>query len=212
MTAISDARFWDRTARKYAASAVDDPEGYERTLARTLGFLQKNHSVLELGCGTGTTALRLAHAAGSYRATDISEAMIAIAGDRLREAPCPGLAFRQAVAEDFLAGDDRFDVILGFNYLHLTRDPRATLRTIRRLLKPQGIFISKTPCVGEMNLLIRRLLLPAMRAVGKAPHVSVFSVNELKQLMSDEAFTIVELESHASKGSQARPFIVAVTA
>ena len=35
----SDARFWDKTARKYAASTVSDPDGYERTLERTRAFL-----------------------------------------------------------------------------------------------------------------------------------------------------------------------------
>ena len=35
-TAMSkDARFWNRFARRYAASQIRDPEGYERTLART---------------------------------------------------------------------------------------------------------------------------------------------------------------------------------
>ncbi|WP_338000423.1 hypothetical protein [Chelativorans sp. YIM 93263] len=31
----NDARFWDRTARKYAAGPITDMAGYERTLERT---------------------------------------------------------------------------------------------------------------------------------------------------------------------------------
>ena len=35
MSTASDARFWDRTSRKYATAAIADQAGYERTLDRT---------------------------------------------------------------------------------------------------------------------------------------------------------------------------------
>ena len=34
MSTASDTRFWDRTSRKYAAAAIADQAGYERTLER----------------------------------------------------------------------------------------------------------------------------------------------------------------------------------
>ena len=134
MTAANDARFWDKTAKRYAASKIADLGGYERTLERTRSFLQPNDRVLELGCGTGTTALRLASTVGSYLATDISEQMIGIARQKLHEEQVPNLVFRPAVAEDLASEDQRFDVVLAYNYLHLVRDPGATLGTISRLL------------------------------------------------------------------------------
>jgi ubiquinone/menaquinone biosynthesis C-methylase UbiE len=78
-----DAQFWDKAARKYAASPIDDEAGFERTLARTRALIAPGVRALELGCGTGTAALRLADAAESYLATDISERMIAIAQEKL---------------------------------------------------------------------------------------------------------------------------------
>lgn len=209
MTAADDARFWDKTAERYAASKIADLGGYERTLERTRSFLQPNDRVLELGCGTGTTALRLASTVGSYLATDISEQMIGIARRKLHEEQVPNLVFRPAVAEDLASEDQRFDVVLAYNYLHLVRDPGATLAIINRLLKPQGMFISKTPCLGEMNVLIRRVLLPFMRSIGKAPHVAVFGAKQLTQLIVGEQFSIVVHEYHATRGSETRPFIVA---
>jgi ubiquinone/menaquinone biosynthesis C-methylase UbiE len=209
MSITSDARFWDRSSRKYARSAIADPNGYERTLERVRAHLQPGDSVLELGCGTGTTALRLADGVRSYLATDISGGMIAIADEKLAVESIPALSFRTATAEELVHEESRFDAVLGFNYLHLVRNVPGTLRSIHALLKPGGLFISKTPCLGDMNPLIRLLLLPAMRAIGKAPHVSSLGASALEQLVIGAGFDVLVRESHASKGKDQRPYIVA---
>lgn len=207
MSTSSDIRFWDRSSRKYARSPIKDQAGYERTLVRVRESLRPDDNVLELGCGTGTTALRLANGVRSYLATDISGAMIAIAQEKLSAEPISRLAFRAATAEALAQEASRFDVVLGFNYLHLVRDVPGTLRSIHALLKPEGLFISKTPCVGEMNPLIR-LAIPAMRAVGLAPHVSAFDKVALEQLVKGAGFEVLAREDHASKGKDARPYVV----
>ena len=209
MSITSDARFWDRSSRKYARSVIADPDGYERTLERARAHLQPGDSVLELGCGTGTTALRLADGVRSYLATDISGGMIAIADEKLAVESIPALSFRTATAEELVHEESRFDAVLGFNYLHLVRNVPGTLRSIHVLLKPGGLFISKTPCLGDMNPLIRLLLLPAMRAIGKAPHVSSLGASALEQLIIGAGFDVLVRESHASKGKDQRPYIVA---
>ena len=206
MSTASDARFWDRTSRKYAAAAISDQAGYERSLERTLALLGPADRVLELGCGTGTTALRLAGGVQSYLATDISAEMIAIAEEKHAAGPVPALVFRTATAE---ALDGQFDAVLVFNYLHLVRDLPGTLNRIHALLAADGLFISKTPCLGDMNPVIRLALLPAMRAIGKAPYVSAFRAAELSQSISAAGFEILATESHATKGKDARPYIVA---
>ena len=209
MSITSDARFWDRSSRKYARSGIADPNGYERTLERARAHLQPGDSVLELGCGTGTTALRLADGVRSYLATDISGGMIAIADEKLAVESIPALSFRTATAEELVHEEGRFDAVLGFNYLHLVRNVPGTLRSIHVLLKPGGLFISKTPCLGDMNPLIRLLLLPAMRAIGKAPHVSSLGASALEQSIIGAGFDVLVRESHASKGKDQRPYIVA---
>jgi ubiquinone/menaquinone biosynthesis C-methylase UbiE len=208
MSTASDARFWDRTSRKYAASVIADQAGYERTLERTHALLRPDDRVLELGCGTGTTALRLAGAVQSYLATDISTEMIAIAKEKHAAVSIPALVFRTATADALAAGNIQFNAVLGFNYLHLVRDPPDTLRRIHGLLAAEGLFISKTPCVGDMNPLIR-MAVPAMRAIGKAPYVSVFRAAELGQQVSAAGFDILAVENHSAKDNNKRPYIVA---
>lgn len=207
-----DAQFWDKAARKYAASPIDDEAGFERTLARTRALMAPSARALELGCGTGTAALRLADAAESYLATDISARMIAIAQEKLARVRQNGLndqlSFCQATAGTLAREDARYDAVLGFNYLHLAGNLPAVLGHIRTLLAPGGLFISKTPCVGDMNPLIR-LAIPLMRLVGKAPSVTTFSAASLEGAICAAGFEILENERHGSKKSDIRPFIVA---
>ena len=89
----NDARFWDRSARKYAAGPIADMAGYERTLERTRHHLKGGDTIFEFGCGTGTTALRLAPFAQRIVATDISAEMIAIARGKAEAAACSHVAF-----------------------------------------------------------------------------------------------------------------------
>lgn len=209
MNIESDARFWDRASRKYAKGAVADQAGYERTLESTRALLSSGDRILELGCGTGTTALQLAGDVQNYLATDISAAMIAIARERRIANPMANLRFRTVTAEAVVRGPMPFNAILGFNYLHLIRDLPGTLRHIHSLLAADGLFLSKTPCIGEMNPLIRLALLPAMRAIGKAPFAGVFRASQLSERISAAGFDILATENHATKGNDKRPYIVA---
>ncbi|GAB1318344.1 hypothetical protein MFIFM68171_08554 [Madurella fahalii] len=210
MSSETDARFWDRGAEKYSKSPVSDQAGYERTLDKTRSLLALDNHVLELGCGTGSTAVHLAPSVQSYLGTDISSKMIEIANAKTTGgATIPGLIFRMATAESIASEPSRFAAVLAFNYLHLVRDLPGTLRSIYTLLMPGGLFISKTPCLGDMNVLVSFVVLPAMRAVGLAPYAGVFTAKELQQQISAAGFEIVTTEYHASGKSDTRPYIVA---
>jgi ubiquinone/menaquinone biosynthesis C-methylase UbiE len=210
MTVESDTRFWDKTAKSYSKSSISDQAGYERTLDKTRTFLKPTDRVLELGCGTGTTALLLANGVQSYLGTDISPEMIKIANDKLRpNNALPQLSFRTAAAEELAAEKTRFTAVLGFNYLHLVRDLPGTLHSVRTLLEDGGLFITKTACIGEMNFLLKLVALPVMQAVGKAPFCATFGEAGLAEQIRAAGFDIVATEMHASKGNDHRPYIVA---
>lgn len=205
----SKARFWNRIARKYASDPIADLAGYERTLQRVQTLLSAEHEVLEIGCGTGTTALRLAPATRRLLATDVSEQMLAIAGEKLTSQPTPQLQFRLADADAPVAEQDAYDVVLAFNLLHLVTDLSQALSSASNALKPGGLLISKTPCLNEMNPLIPKLALPLMRAIGKAPPVLCFDAHQLQAAMTGQGLEILAVERHGSKDKDWRVFIVA---
>lgn len=205
---VNDARFWDRAASKYAASPISDMAGYERTLERTRHYLKGGDTVFEFGCGTGTTALRLASSVGRIVATDISGEMITIACRKAEAEGCTNVDFKVATLDAMPCSDGAFDVALGFNVLHLVAAREAALLAVHRLLKPGGIFVSKTPCLDEMNLLVR-IAVPLMQLVGKAPYVSFLGAKELEREITAAGFEIIERERHGSRGKDPRPFLVA---
>jgi ubiquinone/menaquinone biosynthesis C-methylase UbiE len=203
-----DARFWDRVARKYATDQIKDMPGYERTLERSRSLLRSTDTVLEIGCGTGTTALRLAPSVARIVGTDVSNEMIAIAREKAIAQACQNATFTVAEAVRGPGADQSYDTVLALNVLHLLADRALTLANIRRLLKPDGLFISKTPCLAEMNPLIRYAV-PVMRMIGKAPFVSFFAAPVLEAEITAAGFTIIERARHGSGRKDARIFIVA---
>jgi SAM-dependent methyltransferase len=217
---ISQAQFWNRIARKYAADKIADMPGYEASLARVRALLTPEQSVLEVGCGTGSTALRLAADVRSYLGTDLSQEMVAIARERLAQQPTPGLRFGVADAaadaslslmpdQPACAARPRFDLLLAFNLLHLLPDLEDSLARLLQPLKSGGLFISKTACLGEMNRLIPWLALPVARLLGKAPPVLVFQQAHLVSALERQGLQIESIERHGSRGKDFRVFIVA---
>lgn len=207
-TADASTRFWNRTARKYAASPIGDPAGFERTLARVRELVPAGADIFEFGCGTGTAALKLAGHAGHILATDISDGMITIAREKAAAEGVSNVAFEVGTADDPRWGTGRFDAALGFNILHLVPDRPAALAAIHRLLKPGGLFISKSVSLAEMNPMIR-LAIPFMRAIGQAPYVDTVTEATLVSEIEAAGFRIENRERHATKGKDVRPVIIA---
>ena len=184
----TEAAFWDREAEKYAASPIAKPDAYEYTLGRTRSYLKPTDRVLEIACGTGSTAIRLAPEVAEFTGTDISPEMIRIA--RGKEAP-DHLHFE--VAGD-LPETGRYDVILAHSFFHLVPDMERRFRRIYDLLPPGGHFISKTACLKGRGLKWTLIsgLVPVAQLLGKAPYFRNLSVAQLEAAVEAAGFEIVE--------------------
>lgn len=205
---VQSARFWDRIARKYAASPIEDMAGYERTIDHARRLLKSTDTVFEFGCGTGTTALKLAPSVARYVASDISAEMIAIGREKAAAEGSAKLEFAVATPEAAPYPDASFDAAIAFNVLHLIEDRAGALRAAHRLLKPGGLFLSKTPQLKAMNPGIR-LLVPLMQAIGQAPYVAFLSADDLERDIAASGFEIIERAKHGSGKKDLRTFFVA---
>lgn len=199
----SSAAFWTKAAPKYAKSPIKDMATYEHTLARTRAYLPADAKALEIGCGTGTTALKLAGDVGSLLATDIAPGMVAVA----QEKPAPAnLRFATHAPDDkALAEAGPFDAVLAFNLLHLVPDLPQTLRAVHGLLRPGGRFISKSACLRDGSAFLPPLIW-VMQRLGKAPYVGNFNAEHLERAIAQAGFRIEVAETHGKGFSR---FVVA---
>lgn len=202
MTHSKQQKFWNRIAGRYAARPLKDPAAYDAMLADVASRLKPSDRVLELGCGTGGTAIRLAVGVAHWTATDFSSEMIEIA----RAKPAgDNLSFVVADAGNAFAGGP-FDAICAFNVLHLVEDHPAALARIFANLKPGGLLITKTWCFADMPLKLRALF-SLLRVLGMFPATTALTVYQLRQAILQAGFEIAE-ERIFGKYSQ-NPYIVA---
>lgn len=191
--------FWDRVAEKYAKSPISDMAAYEYTLERTRSHMADTDRVLELGCGTGSTALALSGSAAEIVASDISPKMLEVGRRKAAEQGVETVRFVRAEASGVVEGAP-YDMVMAFNLLHLLEAPQEAIAGVAERLKPGGLFVSKTICLPERGLSLKlnvmRLILPVMQVLGRAPYVRIGKIVELERMITDAGFDIVETGNH----------------
>jgi cyclopropane fatty-acyl-phospholipid synthase-like methyltransferase len=179
--------FWDRFAHRYAARPIKDTAAYEAMLADAAARLKPTDRVLEIGCGTGSIAIRLAPFAASWTATDFSAEMLRIAGAK---ATPDNLSFVLADARGALDGGP-FDAVCAFQVLHLVDDLPSLLSRIHANLKPGGLLIARTWCFADMGLPLRGLFV-GLRMIGLFPPARALTKTALRQDIGDAGFEIAD--------------------
>jgi len=197
--------FWDKIAVKYSGQPIADEESYQKKLAKSQSYFRPEMEILEFGCGTGGTAIIHAPHVKRIRAIDISPKMIEIARAKAEAAEVTNVDFEVQTIEALDAPDGTFDAILGMSIMHLVEDKGAVLEKVLRLLKPGGVFISSTVCMGDMMKVIRYVV-PIMQFFGRAPFVAFFSREELLESIEKSGF---EIDYDWRPGKRDAVFIVA---
>lgn len=183
------AKFWDRIAERYSKQPIADEAAYEKKLKITQGYFKPDMEVLELGCGTGSTAIIHAPYVKHIRAIDISSKMLEIAQAKADAKNIDNISFEHSTIDDINIEDRTLDVVLGLSILHLLENKEEVIARVYRILKPGGVFVSSTVCLGDMTRLLR-LVLPIGRFFGLAPLVKVFTAKELEASLVDAGFAI----------------------
>ena len=151
MTAEADSERFQSGANKYAVY-LETPEGRLRTdlaFANLQDFLpaqaKPSLCALDLGGGTGATAIRLAQLGIHVTLLDSSPAMLDIAKRAAREAGVTDKVLLQHGDATQLANLFRtrsFDLILCHNFLEYCNDPGAVLCAAARALRDSSAILS----------------------------------------------------------------------
>jgi 2-polyprenyl-3-methyl-5-hydroxy-6-metoxy-1,4-benzoquinol methylase len=184
--------------RKMGRDLLADPhderwwrESKYRVALERLGGLPKRARVLDLGCGLGATAYRLAAIAGDVTGIDLSEFAIAFAREHYRR---DNLRFLRANILDY-APPHPFDAIFCMDVIeHVSPDDgRALVRRIAALLAPGGSLFAHVPiaesAAGRAKLAsYRRKHKDAGETIldhtGDPTHMATFSVASFEALLA----------------------------
>src|SRR6266436_8624008 len=150
MTAKADSERFQSGANQYAAY-LETPEGRLRSdlaFANLEDFLPLQAKpllcALDLGCGTGATAVRLARLGIHVTLLDSSPAMLDIAKRAAREAGVTDkvvLQHADAIEWASLPQTQSFDVILCHNILEYCNDPGGVLCAAARALRDSSAIL-----------------------------------------------------------------------
>ncbi len=183
-------KFWDNTAEKYSKKKVPNEEKYRRKLSETQEFLTQKMHVLEFGCGTGTTAIYHSPNVRKIDAIDISEKMIEIGRAKAEAAGVSNLTFSRSTLEEFKASPCSLDAVLGLNVIHLIPNRKELINEVARILKPGGVFVSSTGCLGGSYFRFLKFSIPLLKSFGIMPDVFIFSETELVADIENAGFSI----------------------
>ncbi len=191
-----NAKFWDKSAERYAASPVSDERAYQRKLAETQGLFGPQMRILEFGCGTGTTAIHHAPHVAHIDAIDISGNMLEIARSRITASEIENITLTRGTLTGFGADPASMDVVLGLNVLHLLPDREAAIAEAFRILRPGGAFVTSTVCLGASYLRFLKLVAPIGKLFGLIPDIYVLSEQQLRSEMEAQGFDIETQWAH----------------
>lgn len=139
-------RTWDSRARTWDHGASPGLERVVQAVLEATGA-SPGAKVVDLGCGTGSLALPLAHQGAEVTAVDISPAMVGQLREKAALAGLQGVTCVVSAVEDFDLPPESVDFVVSNYALHHLHDPDKELVVRRALgwLRPGGRLV-----VGDM--------------------------------------------------------------
>ncbi len=201
-------KFWNRLSKKFDLRVTKYfGPSYARTIESAKKYLNAGDVVLDYACGTGLITIELADVVREIHGIDISSGMIDAARTKTAERNITNVNFARSTIFDDTLIKESYDALLAFNILHLVEDARKDLRRMHELLKPGGLVISTTSCMGEKKSLVNILVYLLMKT-GLIPQMKFFTSAELENAITESDFRIIASEKF-NEGGEPLPFIVA---
>jgi 2-polyprenyl-3-methyl-5-hydroxy-6-metoxy-1,4-benzoquinol methylase len=181
--------FWNKVADHYSTMPIADEESYQTKLNKTREYFTPDSNVLEFACGTGGTAVQHAPFVKHIHAIDISERMIGFCEQKKKEAGVNNVTFEAQTIENLSFESESFDVVMGMSILHLLEDKDVVIQKVFELLKPGGVFVSSTICLGD-SMPFFRFIAPIGKALGKMPLVRSLRADAVQESFVAAGFKI----------------------
>ncbi len=190
--------FWDKASKNYDKTEERFEYIHSKSRENTKKYLNGNTIVLDYGCGTGTTSCEIANLVKEIHAIDISSKMIEIAKRKAVARKVESINFSQTDIFDKRYQKESFDVILAFNMLHTVADPQDVMQRIYELLKPEGLFISVTPCLRDKMAFLVNIQIQLVRILCKIGVIPIpirrLKSSELDDLVMNGGFETIDTE------------------
>ena len=118
---MTDAAFWNRLAATYAAKPVENPDAFQRKIDITRSLMTREDVVLDVGCGTGTLALKLAPSAAHIHGIDLAQEMTRIAETKSSAHGVDNVTFHTGPFDETFTAirDGSLDGVCAYSFLHL---------------------------------------------------------------------------------------------
>ena len=191
--------FWDKSAGNYDKTEERFELIHNTARENAKKYLKGSDIVLDYGCGTGTVACEFANSVKEIHAIDISTGMIDLAKEKAATRSIENVDFMQADIFDERYKEESFDVVLAFNMLHTVPDPQKVVQRTHELLKPDGIFISVTPCLRDKMSFAVSAQIQLVRLLGATGIIPIpirrLKSSEIDELIANGNFETVESES-----------------
>jgi 2-polyprenyl-3-methyl-5-hydroxy-6-metoxy-1,4-benzoquinol methylase len=200
----------------YFAPSIENTDHRETIFAELLGqvesVLKRKGRLLDIGAGEGTL-LRVAAVRGwQVEGTEISSAMVRHARER------SNLVVRHGAVEDVEWSPQSFDAVILNHVLEHVKNPRTTLATIRRILRPDGVVRIEVPNLASLSSRVKstqsRLGLKRhpWKHYSTGHHFWFFTLATLRHTITTAGLTLISLDAPASQWGNAGPLDKAMNA
>ena len=192
---IAPREFWNRRSQHYdGQSGAAYADAYRKTAECIRPYLTPNDRVLDFACGTGLVTLPVAQMAAEVCAIDISDEMVRHLKEKIAEQGVGNVSVSCMDLFDDSLRPDSFDAVVACNVLLYLENRAEVLTRIHELLRPKGVFLSATDCLGER--LTREGVRKWWRShTGKMPYVSFDRMHTLEASIAAAGFEGLETEN-----------------
>ena len=187
-----ERKYWDKFSSKFDKRKRKEWKVYESLLFNKIADnLDKGNTVLEVACGTGRVTLEISKQANKVYAIDISSQMIDVARKNIKEKEINNIELSVEDAYNLPFDNEMFDTVICINSLHNMIYPENALSEIKRVLKPEGRFISTVTGIGSRKF---KIIMSIFKLLTNFPVFHKLNLEEFADMLSKAGFSILKKE------------------